>query len=732
MALIDQVKDICTRLAPGGWHNLLLHHGLNILAPSLQDELRNILKVDRTLAGFEDFALSGVRGIEPGNPALSLLFHALANANVTVDAKGNPLQIYPTAAELETVMNYVYGSQPPSLQQLKERANGAPMAVVVFANEYRPAPDTVHKEQADMCFSRTGISRVGTAEPLYDAQSRGFLPFVADDNHAIRVLPARYAAYIAIQRKGNATTFGPMRVREEDETLDFWVPLHKLFNGTECIAGLSLDVQLTAMHKNEKIRRLHLMLGAGSGWEEPDISQPPFVITEGLGNWLCEQEFGAGLMAASPRRFLVEAAQYKGKPLTFNVPKSPRLLASTLIGPENAPEYVHIRHKVDDAGNLVNFNQQPGVLSELEKGDFRALHYLDFTADGWIQAQCPALDTAFPTRIPAYSLLCAPDFYPLCNQRHLSEWLETLSPDIQKAVFQTPPECLSDSRYAANIQSFPTLFSSTDVSVTAIVGHHGSTVGQSTAAKPDTASAKRASCLPDAAAGVFAPGWDVGAVEYESSSGAVPHLAAYRLGSPFPEDAKLCAALSSFWPAVAPDAAQSFEPDAGAGPTIKPMLDQEIGITSGFSWDGIPAPHSIITNNVTQIAYHSYHYGDYTESALEGKFSLALTGKIDTLEYQRRIDAFRRVKLALGSLHEKWFIRSFKTITSDDLRELDSPLNSNVTLDTTAYRFELYRYEPSASPHFNKTLIKVIETSNYLVWPHVIFHQSGARPWQPV
>jgi hypothetical protein len=31
-------------------------------------------------------------------------------------------------------------------------------------------------------------------------------------------------------------------------------------------------------------------------------------------------------------------------------------------------------------------------------------------------------------------------------------------------------------------------------------------------------------------------------------------IAAYGLGSPFPEDAKLCAALNSFWPAVAPDA----------------------------------------------------------------------------------------------------------------------------------------------------------------------------------
>ncbi|PRW92640.1 hypothetical protein C7A07_28025, partial [Pseudomonas fragi] len=78
MALINQVNSICKRLAPSGWHNLLLHHGLDILAPDLEKELHKPVSADRTLPGFEDFALNGTKGIEPGKPAQSLLYHALA------------------------------------------------------------------------------------------------------------------------------------------------------------------------------------------------------------------------------------------------------------------------------------------------------------------------------------------------------------------------------------------------------------------------------------------------------------------------------------------------------------------------------------------------------------------------------------------------------------------------------------------------------------------------------
>ena len=52
------------------------------------------------------------------------------------------------------------------------------------------------------------------------------------------------------------------------------------------------------------------------------------------------------------------------------------------------------------------------------------------------------------------------------------------------------------------------------------------------------------------------------------------YLSSRGLGSPFPEDAKLCAMLNSFWPAVAPDAARTF----GQTPTGIPLLDTELGL----------------------------------------------------------------------------------------------------------------------------------------------------------
>jgi hypothetical protein len=111
-------------------------------------------------------------------PAQSLLLHALASPNVVKGANGADLADFPTLAEIAMVENYVYGVKPPSLLELRARAQGALMAIVVFASEYRPAPETVHRKHANMCFSRTGVARVGTADPLYEPRHRGFLPFV--------------------------------------------------------------------------------------------------------------------------------------------------------------------------------------------------------------------------------------------------------------------------------------------------------------------------------------------------------------------------------------------------------------------------------------------------------------------------------------------------------------------------------------------------------------------------
>ena len=212
MALIDDVSAACERLAPAGWGGLLGAHGLDIGAADLRAELtRELPGIDRDVPGFEDFADEGGRAIEPGKPAESLLYHAFASPNVLTGIGGKPLKAYPTLAEIDAVQSLVFGISPPSLAEVSARFPGALMAVAVFATEYRPAPETVHRRHADVCFSRTGVARVGTAEARYDPARRGFTPFVEDDDHAFAVLPAQYAPYLAVQLSGLHELFGPTR-----------------------------------------------------------------------------------------------------------------------------------------------------------------------------------------------------------------------------------------------------------------------------------------------------------------------------------------------------------------------------------------------------------------------------------------------------------------------------------------------------------------------------------------
>src|SRR5215216_5360511 len=251
-ALIDQVTMVCQRLAPEGWRDLLLavsQNELDIANADLGTMLSQPLsQIDRTVPGFEDFALEGTRGIEAGSPARSLLFHALASPNVFGDAAGNDLSAFPTPAEIEAVENYVYGVQPPSLDELQAQADDHPLAIVVFALEYRTAPETVHGKHADFCFSRTGLARMGTTEAIYDARRREFLPGQPDDPFAFPVQPARYAPFLAMQRHADPGSFGPVRSSEDDRSRLFWVPLHKLFSGPECLQGLDLTVTLSTEH----------------------------------------------------------------------------------------------------------------------------------------------------------------------------------------------------------------------------------------------------------------------------------------------------------------------------------------------------------------------------------------------------------------------------------------------------------------------------------------------------
>jgi hypothetical protein len=747
MTLLEDVKKICDRLAPEGWKDLLLKHGLDISSADLKKELdKELPAIDRSIPGFEDFSLEGTRGIEPGNPSRSLLFHALASPNViykTVNPK-QELTLFPSLAEIEIIENYVYGSIPPSILDLRKKAGDKLLAIVVFAHEYRPASETVHQKHADMCFSRTGVSRVGTSPLLYDNKLRGFLPFDDNDAHSIRVLPSKYAAYVAIQMKGDKNNFGPMRFRDKDDELDFWVPLHKLFDGSECIRDLDIHIILTTHHINEKLRRIHLelkRLGNDTGWDEPDISNPPFIFSDNIAELSGDPNLGVGLVVPIPHSPLIEPAKYKNKDLSFKVPQISSLSSSLNIPAipvdnndiiRHAPEYVHVRTRISNS-NQDNLNDQPNVTDIVSTGGYNALHYLDFTGDGWVEAICPELAIDFPRNIPAYSLIAAPDFFPNADQRELMDWWEkSLPSSIKKNVWVVEPLTLSDDRFPPNLQLNDANFRPEDKTVTAIVSlPFEGTISQTIINTPPSI---RHVYLPDAAAGVFAPGWDV---SHDATKSGVDHLAAYGLGSPFPEDSKLCAALSTFWPAVAPDASRTFQPNAtGNWPTVSPLTDKEIGIIDNLPWDGEPGPHLI--ENDKFVEYREFDHVDYTINALNKKFSLSLTGQIDIKEYESRVLSMARVYKSLNSIsvnqRARWSVVSFNKINDGDIMELKTAQDQTRTkLESPVYRFEIYQPGQRIPDPNDVRKIKVAVNGDIVtlfVSPTKILKKIGNRSWK--
>ena len=731
MALIDDVQAVCRRLAPHGWADLLAQHGLDITASNLAEELaRELPEIRRDLPGFEDFAMEGRRGIEPGRPARSLLFHALASPNVLRGADNEPLGAFPTLAEIDVVENYVFGAKPPTLQELRERVDGAPLAVAVFASEYRTAMHTSHRKHADLVFARTGLARVGTAEPRYAPERRGFVPFVDGEPFAIRVLPSRFAAYIAVRKSGDRASFRPMNFIARDDERQFWLPLHKLFSGTECLRDLSgeedLRVTLTARHVNEKIHRIHVELRKHIGPDgrphdpgigNPDITEPPFRFSEDIAELSQDSAFGPGVLLPVVHPRLVEPARYQGGLLAFNVPRGGRTLSSSLNIPRRpedgsalpGPEFVHARHAVPpDGSSPIDLNSRENVVDLVRAGGYAAQHYVDFTGDGAVEVSVPQITrpgSGVEGPLAAYSLVTAPDFFSTCGQRELTEWTTNLPDELERRIWEVPPEPISDDRLAANLQLPDTPFESDDGTVTAVVSLLGEGQAQNTQSQPG--DALRHSHLPDDAAGVFAPGWDV---SRDRLPDGTPHLASYGLGSPFPEDAKLCAALSTFWPAATPDATRAMEP-ALTPITVAPLTDEEIGQVPGsIPWDGVPGPEvGTDAGGATVADFASFAHVDYVENALTGRFSLVLTSHIGVEEYQNRVLAMDFAYQALGQEKESWLVLGFRLVPPGDPELLQAQQEALITLPEGVYRFDVIRNSTPApvSDDFRKRRFRV-------------------------
>ena len=197
--------------------------------------------------GFDDFA--GHSLIHPGRPELSALYHALASPGVKL-ADGASVTQYPTLEYLDALENFIYALSEPELE------DGSEYRLAVLAYEYRRKAMTPHRKYADLVFSRTGISRVGS-EPLhYDRIRREFSTLAeGGDPRRIAVTGARFGVFLVrIAGLERATVMGMPYITTGDPARRFVSPIRKIFSGDRLLSHR--DLAFETEHRNEQLARL--------------------------------------------------------------------------------------------------------------------------------------------------------------------------------------------------------------------------------------------------------------------------------------------------------------------------------------------------------------------------------------------------------------------------------------------------------------------------------------------
>lgn len=719
--LLETTAAILRRLAPLGWKELFAKHGLDIEADNLEQELsRELTDINRSIHGFDELSPACRRAIEPGHPEKSLLFFALAHPSVASNAHYD-LQGYPTLGELETVENLVYARARRTMTDVKAAANRihrshssvdpVELAVVLFATEFRQATGTAHGSQAEFVYSRTGVARVGTLPPRYMEDARGHWP--ASGSAGIHVVPCQWKAFIATKVALSRDTIrddqsvGPMTPVVEDLGQSFWIPIHKLFPGGQCIEGEDLSLVWRAHHENTKIARIHKFfdgVGVKSSFQSTDMSRPPYAFTDGIADLSTDPDLPPGTLVPEVQASLIELARNEsGQPVTFEVP--PRSVSSangniarfwsslelrSRDGSRRpAPEYVHIRHVLDDNGEVVSLNDDTAMMRLVTSGNYEAVHYKDFTGSGFVDVEIAGLSEQLPVKA-GFSIVAAPDFYPFVDQRQVTDWYQELTINEPALAAQigwgAPPTPLSAVRRPAD----PNVGPVGDKPFARSMGDDTETTISAVIVRPDTqrvpsgthkhSPIRRCPILPDSAAGVFAPGWAISTDQTDN----VDHLAAYGLGSPYPEDVKLCAALSAFWPAAAPDTTRTYQPRRNS---TAPMIDKEIGGVQ--PWDGVVGITLDAANN--RVEFPDRDFSDYVESALSNSFDIRLTAELTLEEYVTRVRRTAQVREYVNA-NRDLNIGDFVLVSFDAVGATDQVISEIEGSLGTALSGQIYRF----------------------------------------
>ncbi|CAE6702699.1 hypothetical protein R20943_00650 [Paraburkholderia aspalathi] len=688
--LIDEIHTLVGKLSTP-WKDVLKRHGLDLSSSDSPQRtavlLSEGLKIDWQDRRVQDLCRSTERAIEPGDPARSLLYHMLALSECPSPYGGISLE------DIDLLENYIY-----SLAALP--SDWSTLDIAVLAYQYRPARRTGHQQHADMVFSRLGIARNGDTEALYDARTRSYVPHLENEIEHVRVLPARYGAFL-VRRVSGPDGLALIEGKQRDDGHRAFIqPVRKLFSA-ECLPNMTLNLDYGHWHIGEKLKRAVKARWGISPVPLGDLDRPPYSIVcrypdlaqpaaTGVPSIVLKHCGGSVLLMPAARPLIEPVTSANYNVGGFSVPARWRLIHIVnrryttmrlftdlyrlflafvaqihemffptiaknwfwlrFPEPRNSPEYMNIRHIRDKNGTYADMRTHPirqsAFVEKVIKGGYDAQLFLDHCVEGAVTIRIKELVNR--RVLPAYSIVAAPDFFPYADQSELQRWFKEDHIDPKTQFRNGSPISLSAERLPVNphhVDSFSEkeAFSTSEdtISVSFSLAPRASKESHEKAHLP-----RMVSFLSDASSSVFAPGWDV---TYAGGHRKGIYLATFGLGSPFAEDIKLCAASNSFWPAVSPDASRTF--NRSDAPTAIPMLDSELGfhpqhplVQGGLvhntraGWDGEYGPFLTAAGTVD---YADIERSDYVANALGGNMLYGAFEHVDAAELIRRIKALR-------------------------------------------------------------------------------------------
>lgn len=669
-------------------------------------------------SGFDDFA--GTSLIQPGFPAFSLLYHALASPRV----RPAGLTVFPDLMHLDILENYIYAlANWDDLKTMYNVTSNNDLVLAVFAYEYRPAFKTPHHDHADLVYSRTGIGRVGMEDMNYDKINRCFTNKPVDKGAAakVAVVPARYGLFIAKKVKSSEIdlmTTGKFKPGdkfddEKDSERTFLQPIRKVFENDALFNEDKL--KFTEVHKSEKLAKLveHTDLKFYKDIKPTVRTSKHLLVTDPK-----VTNVNSSFLVISKPEPLVRLAKENGQAMYFLVPPSVKapggggyyrnryftsfntqdvqdveLLVNTPNGyhhipnsynePRTQPLFLNVTHEIDST-NGIGYKQvahDEAFEEKIYAGLYHAPLFEDSICEGTVSARITvpngsALNGMLTEVLPGYSIVTAPDFFPQVDNYDLMAFdvaPGTLENDNSN-FYEGGLASLATCRLIPNPNFIPPNSNSDNQTYTAVLSGKAKNgmSGDSKFSNPKLPKGYFVSgYLPDVASSVFAPGWDITYSAAKPGSSDV-YLSTEGLGSPFVEDMKLCAAANGMWPASSPDSARTYQ---GAldpwsrNPTAIPLLDTELGIHKNspagqmmgketFGWDGVQGPFLENVGGKWKINFADLGRADVVQNALDGNVDMSKLRELTSTELINRMTCLKKCIAHLPTVNFKGYIKA--------------------------------------------------------------------------